>query len=121
MRGDEEILLEALKQTWEALRFASAQGLCNRNVVLTAVAENGRALQYAADSMRDDEEVRVIIRTKAILNFSVNLLKRLASILSRFCFSIKSLFFMKGAAHRCRLLKLRSMSAGKPFDTHRND
>ena len=50
---DREIVLEAVKQSWEALEYASATLKDDREIVLEAVKQNGRALQYASAELRN--------------------------------------------------------------------
>jgi hypothetical protein len=48
---------QAVGQSWEALRFASAVGADSRDVALTAVAAEGKALQYVSARLQDDDGV----------------------------------------------------------------
>jgi hypothetical protein len=48
---------QAVGQSWEALRFASAVGADNRDVALTTVVAEGKALQYVSARLQDDDGV----------------------------------------------------------------
>ena len=48
LRGDREVVLEAVSQNYYALQYAS------REVVLEAVRQNGRALLYANAELQGD-------------------------------------------------------------------
>ena len=50
-------MLEAVKQNWRALSFASAALKDDREIMLGAVRQNGRALRYASAALKDDREI----------------------------------------------------------------
>ena len=47
----------AVAQDGRALRFASDAMKNDKEVVMVAVAQDGRALEYASDALKNDEEV----------------------------------------------------------------
>ena len=57
LKGDEGVVLAAVKQNGLALEHASDNAKESRNVVLSAVKQNGLALKYASGKLKGDEEV----------------------------------------------------------------
>merc|ERR1712050_804518 len=55
--ADREIVLRAVALDGRALMFASDELRCDRDVVLCAVKQNGGALEYAFPGFKDDEEI----------------------------------------------------------------
>ena len=56
-RADREVVLQAVRQNGKALQYASEELKNDREVVLQAITQNGKALQYASPELQDDEEV----------------------------------------------------------------
>ena len=50
-------MLEAVKQNWEALKFASAVLKNDGEIVLEAVKQDGYALRYASAALKDDHQI----------------------------------------------------------------
>lgn len=57
LRADREVVLQAVRQNGKALQYASEELKNDREVVLQAITQNGKALQYASPELQDDEEV----------------------------------------------------------------
>ena len=57
LKADREIVLNALSQSWIALRYASDDLKGDREIVLEAVAQNWQALQWASRGLKGDREV----------------------------------------------------------------
>ena len=55
-KDDREIVLEAVKQNGNALRYVSAALKDDREIVLEAVKQNGEALYCASAALKDDRE-----------------------------------------------------------------
>ncbi len=55
--NNKEFVLEVVKQDGEALQYASDELRNDKDVVLAAVQQDRDALQYASDELKDDEEV----------------------------------------------------------------
>lgn len=66
-RGDREIVLAAVTQNGNALRFASVDLKADREVVLAAMAQNVSAFRFASPALQNDP--RVIQRREAALRF----------------------------------------------------
>ena len=56
-RNDKEIVLEAIKYSYNSLKYASSKLRADREVVLTAVNFNGWAIQYATQELQNDREI----------------------------------------------------------------
>ena len=52
-----EVVLEAVKQDGRALEYASEELRGDKEVVMEAVKQYGRALEYASEELRGDKEV----------------------------------------------------------------
>jgi len=59
LKGDKEVVVAALKQDGRALQFASEELKGDREVVVAAVKQNGCALEYASEELKGDKEVVV--------------------------------------------------------------
>ena len=57
LRNDKEIVLEALKTNGWALEYASNSLKNDKDVVLKAVKTNGLALHHASDKLKNDKEI----------------------------------------------------------------
>jgi hypothetical protein len=57
LKNDKEVVMVAVAQDGRALRFASDALKNDKEVVMVAVAQDGRALEYASDALKNDEEV----------------------------------------------------------------
>ena len=55
--SDREIVMEAVKQDGRALQCASAELQGDREIVMEAVKQNGDALRYASAELRGDREI----------------------------------------------------------------
>ena len=49
-----DIVIAAVKQNWETLKYIKSKDLDNKEIVLHAVKQNGLALQYAGANMKKD-------------------------------------------------------------------
>jgi len=56
-QSDKDVVLAALNQTGKALRYASSDLKGDKEVVLTAVNQTGEALRYASPDLQGDKEV----------------------------------------------------------------
>lgn len=65
LRGDREVVLAAVRQEGRALEFASEALRADREVVLEAVRQNGFALAHAAPALRGE---RVVVQAAARQN-----------------------------------------------------
>ena len=73
LRGDREVVMEAVRQNGLALEHASEELRGDREVVMEAVRQIGSALQHASEELKDDREIlmeavkhiRIIVRTLA--------------------------------------------------------
>ena len=65
-QGDKEIVLAAVAQNAQALRYASLELQADKEVVLAAVTQCGWALGYASKTLQADQEV-VVAATVQIL------------------------------------------------------
>ena len=57
LRSDKDVILAAVNQDGRALRFASEELQSDREVVLAAVNQHGYALKFASEEFRSDREV----------------------------------------------------------------
>jgi hypothetical protein len=57
LKNDEEFATELVQREWAILRYLGYEARKNRNVVLTAIRQNGMAIQYAVDELWDDAEI----------------------------------------------------------------
>ena len=57
LRGDREIVVEAVKQDGNALGYASAELKGDREIVMEAVKQDGGALRYASAELKGDREI----------------------------------------------------------------
>jgi len=57
LRGDRDVVLAAVTQSGRGLEFASSALKADQGVVLAAVAQDGAALEFAADALKADEAV----------------------------------------------------------------
>ena len=64
LRGDREVVLEAVRQNGNALRYASKELQGDRELVLEAVRQDGIALWYASKELKEDREVVLAAVTK---------------------------------------------------------
>ena len=62
LRADREVVLEAVQQDGRALQYASEELQADREVVLAAVQQNGWAIEHASPELRADREVRLAAR-----------------------------------------------------------
>ena len=60
LRGDQEVVAAAVKESGFALEFASEALRGNREVVLAAVEQDGRALRYASVALRGDRDFLLV-------------------------------------------------------------
>jgi hypothetical protein len=66
VENDKEVMLAAVKQNGRALRLASAELQNDKEVVLAAVKHDGQALRYAsAELWKDKEVVKLVVKQKA--------------------------------------------------------
>ena len=56
-RDDKEIVLEAVKENGRALQYASKLLRNDKEVVLEAVKQDGRPLEYASNELKNDKEI----------------------------------------------------------------
>eukprot|EP00971_Amphidinium_carterae_P103761 2054544-Amphidinium_carterae.1 len=64
-RADREIVLAAVTQEGDALRFAARECKADREIVLAAVTQDGLALQYAAEECKaDSASVQLSVRPR---------------------------------------------------------
>ena len=57
LKGDREIVMEAVSQNGNALEFATEELKGDREMVMQAVSKNGPALEYATDELNGDREI----------------------------------------------------------------
>ena len=57
LRGDKEVVLAAVKNDARALEFASDNLKNDKEIVLTAVQSKGEALKFASDKLKNDKEI----------------------------------------------------------------
>ncbi|MBT4664066.1 MAG: DUF4116 domain-containing protein, partial [Methylococcales bacterium] len=57
LKSDREIVLTAVENDGYALKYASGRLKCDREIALTAVKNNGSALQYVSDELRGNREI----------------------------------------------------------------
>ena len=57
LKGDREVVMEAVRQDGRALRFASEELKGDREVVMAAVRKSGSALRFASEELKGDREV----------------------------------------------------------------
>ena len=57
LKSDRDFILEAVKQDGRALRWASVELRDDEELVLEAKRQNGGALRWASAELRDDEEL----------------------------------------------------------------
>jgi hypothetical protein len=57
LRGNREVALAAIKEDYDALRFASVELKSDKEVVLEAVKQSGYALEYASEALQNDPEL----------------------------------------------------------------
>jgi hypothetical protein len=57
LKGDQEIVIEAVRQNGWALRHAAEHLRGDREIVIEAVRQNGWALRHAAEHLRGDREI----------------------------------------------------------------
>ena len=55
--NDKTLVMAAVLQSGNALKYASKALKADREVVLTAVTGEGKALQYADEALKNDQEV----------------------------------------------------------------
>jgi hypothetical protein len=65
LKADREVILEAVKNNGKALAYAAEDLRCDREIVMEAVKNNGKALAYAAEDLRCDREIVM----EAVTNF----------------------------------------------------
>lgn len=54
---DREIVLAAVQEDGRALEFVDERFKDDREIVLAAVQQNGWALEYASERLRDDDDI----------------------------------------------------------------
>ena len=59
--ADRDYVLEAVRQYGKALRFADESFQADREVVLAAVKEDAEAFEYAAKELQKDKELKKIV------------------------------------------------------------
>merc|ERR1712032_502662 len=52
--ANRELVVDAIKRSWEALKYASEEFRDDREIVLEAVKQEPSALRYASDCLRTD-------------------------------------------------------------------
>jgi len=57
LKGDKELVLLAVKQNWQALKYASKELRDDKDVVIEAVKKYGSALCYASQELKNDKEL----------------------------------------------------------------
>lgn len=57
VRGNKEIILEAVQKDWRALQYASNALKANKEVVLAAVRHASKAILFACNSLKGDKQV----------------------------------------------------------------
>ena len=60
LKGDREIVIEAVKQNGNSLQCASAELKGDREIVMEAVKQNGNALVYASAALKGDREIVMV-------------------------------------------------------------
>lgn len=66
LRGDRDVVLEAVRLRGETLRFASDDVKGNREVVGEAVRESWHAFQYASEALRGDPDIALEAMTQSM-------------------------------------------------------
>ena len=61
---NKDIVLAAVRQNGRALAWASLELRADKEVVLAAVAEDGRALEWAGPTLRADPDIVLVARTQ---------------------------------------------------------
>jgi hypothetical protein len=56
-KGDKDVVLAAVKQNGEALKFASEELQGDKGFMMAVVAQNGVALEFASEELQGDKEV----------------------------------------------------------------
>ena len=77
LRGDREIVMEAVSQDGEALHCASEELRGDREIVMKAVSGSGKALWRASEELRGDREIvmQAVSQTGWALAFASNELR----------------------------------------------
>jgi len=70
---DKEVVLAAVKENGYALLYASEGMKNDKEVVLAAVKQNGNALQYASEGMKNVKEVVLAAVNKMPTHWSMRL------------------------------------------------
>lgn len=56
-KNDKEVVLTAVQQEGSSLRYASPELQNNKEVVLTAVNQNGESIRYASEDLQNDKDI----------------------------------------------------------------
>ena len=57
LKNDKEVVMEAVRDEWRALEYASEELRGDKELVMEAVRNDGRALEYASEELRGDKEL----------------------------------------------------------------
>ena len=77
MKHDKKLILFAVKEDYRALEYASDELKNDREIVMVAVQQDGGALEYASDELKNDKEI-VMVAVKQdgdVLEFASDELK----------------------------------------------
>merc|ERR1719265_36364 len=91
---DKEVVMAAVQQNGRALMYAAEDVTRNKEVVMAAVQQNGLALGYAASEMQGDKEVvmAAVQQNEKAMNYApVGLQHQLHMDASRFGVSVRTL------------------------------
>ncbi len=64
LKGNQDIILEAVRQDGTALRFASDELKQDREIVLAAAGQDGTSIRFASDELRKDPEIALAAVTQ---------------------------------------------------------
>jgi len=70
-----EVVLKAVKQDGRALQYASEPFRGDKEIVLTAVEQDGRALQYASEELQSNLEVRLVCARRGSVDHALGLVE----------------------------------------------
>lgn len=65
---DKEVVLTAIKNNTEALKYASEKLKNDKEVILAAVTQNGWALRYTSENLKNNKELKLLIERFSYLD-----------------------------------------------------
>ena len=68
LKGDKEVVIEAVRRNGEVLRFAAEHLKADKEVVIEAVKRSRRALRFASDELKSDGEVARLASVFGVLD-----------------------------------------------------